>query len=107
MPDLTHFGNLITARLQELDERVHELDHELGEPKTADLDDQSIDLEDDEVLESLGLAAQKEITLLNRAMTRIENGSYGICKKCGDPISKERLEAVLYTQLCKRCAAGD
>ncbi|EEB82532.1 TraR/DksA family transcriptional regulator [Roseobacter sp. GAI101] len=107
MPDLTHFGNLITARLQELDERVHELDHELGEPKTADLDDQSIDLEDDEVLESLGLAAQKEIMLLNRAITRIENGSYGICKKCGDQISKERLEAVLYTQLCKRCAAGD
>ncbi len=103
MHDLTHFENLISARLQELGARVHELDHELGEPKSADLDDQSIDLEDDEVLESLGIAAQREITQLNLAMERIRDGSYGICKKCGGAISEARLEAVLHTPLCKNC----
>ena len=107
MNDLKHFADLITARLRELDSRMHELDHELGTPIPADLDDQSIDLEDDEVLEGLGLAAQKETALLNRAMARIKSGTYGICKKCDAPISKERLEAVLYTQLCKSCAAGN
>ena len=104
MPDLNHFKKLIADRLAELDVRIQEVDHELGEPKSADLNDQAIDLEDDEVLESLGEAAQKEISLLKLAMTRIQNGSYGICAKCEEPISDARLEAVPYAPLCKRCA---
>jgi len=106
MLDLTHYAELISARLQELDVRIHEVDHELGEPKSADLNDQSIDLEDDEVLEGLGMAAQKEIALLNLAMKRINDGRFGICKKCEEPISDARLNALLYAPLCKRCAAG-
>ena len=106
MPDLTHYADLITARLQELDVRMHEVDHELSEPKSADLNEQSIDLEDDEVLEGLGMAAQKEIGLLKLALGRIEDGSFGICKKCEDPISEARLNAVLYAPLCKSCATG-
>ena len=104
MPDLTHYAQLISARLQELDARMQEVDHELGKPKSADMNDQSIDLEDDEVLESLGVAAQNEIALLNLAMARIKDGSYGICKKCEEPISEARLNAVLYAPLCKDCA---
>ena len=104
MPDLTHYAQLISARLQELDARMHKVDHELGEPKSADLNDQSIDLEDDEVLEGLGVAAQKEIALLNLAMGRIKDSSFGICKKCAEPISDAMLNAVLYAPLCKRCA---
>lgn len=104
MPDLTHYAELITARLQELDARIHDLDHELGEPKSADLDDQSIDLEDDEVLERLGVVAQKEMALLELAMGRINDGSFGICKKCEEAISEARLNAVPYALLCKNCA---
>ncbi|MBD3665426.1 TraR/DksA family transcriptional regulator [Sulfitobacter aestuariivivens] len=104
MPDLSHFRKLITDRLEELDVRIHEVDHELGEPKSADLNDQAIDLEDDEVLESLGAAAQKEILLLKLALGRIKDGSYGTCAKCEEPISDARLEAVPYAPLCKRCA---
>ncbi|MBW4960893.1 TraR/DksA family transcriptional regulator [Sulfitobacter sp. CW3] len=106
MLDQSHYARLINARLQELDARMHEVDHELGEPKSADMNEQSIDLEDDEVLEGIGLAAQKEIGLLNLALERIKDGSYGICKKCGEPISEARLAAVLYAPLCKSCATN-
>ena len=106
MPDLHHYAKLITARLQELDVRIHDLDHELGEPKSADMNDQSIDLEDDEVLEGLGVVAQKEIAMLELAMGRIKDGSFGICKKCEEPISEARLNAVLYAPLCKGCATS-
>jgi DnaK suppressor protein len=104
MPDLNHFQKLITDRLVELDVRIHEVDHELGEPKSADLNEQAIDIEDDEVLESLGAAAQKEVALLKTALKRIKDGSYGICQKCEESISEARLEAVPYAPLCKRCA---
>ena len=106
MPDLTHYGKLIADRLKELGARIHEIDDELGEPKSADLNEQAIDLEDDEVLEGLGAVAQKEVSLLQLALGRIADGSYGICQKCAEPISEERLNAVLYAPLCKKCATG-
>lgn len=104
MLDLNRYKKLINARLVELGARMHEIDDELGEPKSADLNDQSIDIEDDEVLEGLGAAAQQEISLLKLALGRIKHGTYGICQQCEEPISEERLEAVLYTPLCKNCA---
>lgn len=106
MPNRDHFKKIIMDRLQELDVRVHDVDHELGAPKSADLNEQAIDIEDDEVLEGLGAAAQKEIALLTLALKRIKDGSYGICRNCEETISDARLEAVPYAPLCKTCAAA-
>lgn len=106
MPDVTDYEKLISLRLTDLGARLHEIDHELSEPKEADLNEQAIDIEDDEVLEGLGQAAQKEVALLRLALGRIKDGSYGFCLKCGDPISEARLDAVLYAPMCKKCATA-
>lgn len=37
------------------------------------------------------------------ALVRIENGTYGICQRCGKPIGKERLEAFPYVEFCIEC----
>lgn len=42
---------------------------------------------------------QKFIKYLDRALERIENKTYGVCKMTGKKISKGRLEAVPHTQL--------
>jgi RNA polymerase-binding transcription factor DksA len=42
---------------------------------------------------------QKYIGYLDRALERIENRTYGICKVTGNAISKERLEAVPHTEI--------
>lgn len=101
-----HYKTIISERLKELGIRMHEIEADLSDPKPADLGEQAIDIEDDEVLEGLGLAAQKEVALLQNALKRIADGSYGICLKCGDPISEERLNAVPYAPLCKRCVGA-
>lgn len=106
MVDQAHFKQVIEARLKELGVRIDEIDAELSHEMDSDLEDQAIDLEDDEVLEGLGNAAEREIGLLNAALKRIADGSYGTCLKCGEPISEARLEAVPYAPLCKNCAAG-
>ena len=41
---------------------------------------------------------QKFIGYLDRALRRIENKTYGICKITGKPIPKKRLEAVPHTE---------
>lgn len=38
------------------------------------------------------------INQLNRALLRIENGTYGVCRATGKPIPKGRLEAVPHTR---------
>lgn len=103
--DLAHFETLINARIAELTAHMQRIEKDLEQPLDADLEDQAIDLEDDEVLEGIGQAHQQELRLLDLALQRIRDGSYGICMKCGDEISPERLNAVLYAQLCRVCAA--
>lgn len=44
---------------------------------------------------------------LDQALERIENGVYGICTDCKQPISKERLEAVPYALKCIKCKANE
>ena len=37
---------------------------------------------------------------IGKALGRLENGSYGICERCGKPIEKARLKALPYANLC-------
>lgn len=41
---------------------------------------------------------------IDEALNRIAAGTYGICKQCGEPIPRARLEVVPYAQLCMKCA---
>ena len=40
---------------------------------------------------------------IDRALTRIEEGTFGICERCEEEISPKRLEARPVTTLCIRC----
>ena len=103
--DITERQEQIIARIKELTAQMQKISDDLDQPLPADLEDQAIDLEDDEVLSSLGRANSDEVRLLNEALKRIADGSYGICAKCGDAISPARLDAVPYAMLCRECAA--
>jgi DnaK suppressor protein len=41
---------------------------------------------------------------VNRALKKMELGTYGDCERCGNPISIERLEALPWAILCIDCA---
>lgn len=43
------------------------------------------------------------LTAIESALRRIEDGKYGICGRCGKPISEERLEAIPYADRCIDC----
>lgn len=40
------------------------------------------------------------------ALHSIEEGDYGICRRCEEPISDARLSALPWTHLCLECAGG-
>lgn len=52
------------------------------------------------------LFAQREgdyLELLNEAIERIENGTFGICRVCGGQVGRARLEAVPTATQCIEC----
>ena len=44
---------------------------------------------------------------IEAAIRRVEDGSYGRCKNCGEQIPKTRLDAVPYAADCVRCASQE
>jgi len=49
-------------------------------------------------------AAQHALAAIDAARDRLENGTYGICESCHQPIAEERLLALPSTRFCIRHA---
>ena len=44
-----------------------------------------------------------KIGQIDDALTRLDDGSYGVCVSCEMEIAEERLEAMPFTRLCRDC----
>jgi DnaK suppressor protein len=81
----------------------------LTEESSFDTDDlpDEIDLASSEYTQSMIFRLRDRekflLTKIDKALTRIENGSFGVCEKCEEEISMKRLEARPVTTLCIRC----
>lgn len=50
------------------------------------------------------LAREREtLVQIERALAHIDDGSYGVCDSCGNPVGKNRLMAVPHATLCMSC----
>jgi len=71
-----------------------------------DLPDE-MDLASSEALQSFEFRLRgrekAHLTKLTLALRKIDDGSFGTCVECDEPINKKRLEARPETQLCIRC----
>ncbi|TCU13324.1 TraR/DksA family transcriptional regulator [Rhizobium sullae] len=97
------FEKILRGRLQDLNRRLHLVDSDLGRRKDADDEDRAVELENNDVLEGFGRAGQEEVRAIHAALQRLESGTFGICVKCGAPISEARLEAVPFAVKCQSC----
>ncbi|MCP4432584.1 MAG: TraR/DksA family transcriptional regulator [Gammaproteobacteria bacterium] len=95
---------LINLR-REVTQRMRSIDRDIRhEDLSADWNEQATERENDEVLESLGNAADRELTHINAALERIENDTYFFCEDCGSGIPAARLELLPFSTLCISCA---
>ena len=57
-----------------------------------------------DLLEDTGLTVadirQQELTAMDEATGRLEQGTYGICEKCGREIPEERLRVMPFARYC-------
>jgi RNA polymerase-binding protein DksA len=53
---------------------------------------------------ALATTLREQLADVDRALERLDRGTYGRCANCGEPISEERLAAMPATSHCIRCA---
>ncbi len=47
-----------------------------------------------------------QLAAVEHALSKFEQGTYGLCDNCGQPIDPARLEALPQASLCLNCKAG-
>ena len=107
MVDLDKAKQRLLDLKQEYQTRVHKIQHDMQNPDTdmtQDWDDQAVINEQNDVRKNLLVEAQQNLELVNNALLRIENGTYGICAVSGEEIEPERLEAVPFATTCMKHA---
>lgn len=72
-----------------------------------DLADIASDDIDRKMIEAIGSQELKRLKLIDSALTRIKQGKYGLCVKCGKRIPQDRLEAIPYALMCIECKSEE
>ncbi len=68
----------------------------------ADLEDID-DVQDNDAVFEVVNNASATLEQIERALAMIEEGTYGICEECGEPIPLERLKALPFATQCVKC----
>ena len=104
--DLKRFKGILETKRAALVANAQAMTAENMTLDTNDLPDE-MDLAASENLQSFQFRLRgREKTFLekiDRALQKIENGEFGTCEECSEPISVKRLEARPETTLCIRC----
>ena len=104
---------LMAKRLEILKEIEGSLGQSLTEDQqrrlesARDVGDQALMDLDRELGISLMEMRNRRRQAIDEALTRLTEGTYGICAECGIEISERRLEAVPFAKLCVECQSRE
>jgi DnaK suppressor protein len=104
--DLNKFKKKLEESRQQLLQSARKT---LAEETILDTDDlpDEIDLASSEYAQSMVFRLRDRekylLAKIEKALERIDDGSFGICESCGEAINVKRLEARPVTTLCIRC----
>ena len=102
----------LRARLRgDLDQLTDEALHRNGAESSGNLSNMPLHMADvgtenyDQEFD-LGLIENQQVTLdqIHDALARVDDGTFGLCVECSEPIAKPRLQAIPYTPHCIECA---
>ncbi len=98
--------NLIAMRkalLKEIDISIKEGSSKDTTEPSGDIYDISSNERDRELSYMLGDRERNKLREIDNAISKIDDGTYGICDECGETISKKRLSVIPYSNLCIAC----
>ena len=109
--EIKKFKALLLEKLTEILGNVTSMETEALRRDRSDLSNMPIHMADlgtdsYEIDNIIGLvdSERKILVEVNDALSRIEDGTYGICEGRGEPIGKPRLKAIPWARYCVACA---
>jgi DnaK suppressor protein len=98
---------------QKLEDKYRQLVEEVGknvlygkgpeDDSIKDLGDQATSAYNREFLFELGNGDRRLLKEVVSALQKIDEGGFGDCERCGEPISEKRLEALPFARYCIEC----
>jgi DnaK suppressor protein len=104
--DKNEYKKLLLERKKEILKIIKNLENELKDINNCDIKEDidfascSTNNENNYLIYKQQLQELKEIEI---ALKSIENGTYGICKMCEEPIDTERLKIKPFAKYCVNC----
>ena len=71
----------------------------------GDIYDLASDERERELSLTLGDRERRKLADIDLALERIQEGTYGVCEECGEPVGEKRLEVLPFTRVCVDCQA--
>jgi len=109
--DVKKFQTLLLEKRNDVLNSVNCMENESLKKPKSDLSSipvhmADIGTDDYELQNTIGLmdSERKILMEMDDALRRIRDGTFGICEGDGEPIKKERLEAIPWTRYCVDCA---
>jgi RNA polymerase-binding transcription factor DksA len=94
----------LEARLAQLQERLANIKKDVTREHSGDSAEQAQERENDEVVDAIGNETAQSIRVIQAALGRIADGTYGQCVACGEDIGEARLAAIPEATRCVNCA---
>jgi DnaK suppressor protein len=83
--------------------KTRSAEEETSEELTQDIADKAVSSYTREFLYSLTDGERSTLLQIDDAIARIDDGSYGFCINCGQPMAEKRLTAVPWAPYCVDC----
>ncbi len=97
----------LKARRSELYKRLgielRDLGKGNGSSQSGDSADAAFDSSGEELSSRLAELEVRELRMIERALAKLKNGTYGSCELCKSKIPVARLDALPYSTMCIRC----
>ena len=100
-----HYKDLLKQLSEKLNRRISTSTSNLQSNRQAG--EEAADVGGDDFIRETGIAIMADdsakLRLIAQALRQMENGTYGICQDCGNPIGEGRLEVKPYARFCIDC----
>ena len=102
--DLQHHKDALVKKRSEIltTGGIKPLQNEVNS-RQGDLADQANGTNEVHIQLKLKQTDAKILQAIEEALARVDKGTYGVCRDCGEAIASARLESIPWTRVCKTC----
>ena len=104
--ELNYFKEILESRKEQIQKNISSVNSELNQLNSLELNDEGdhASVNNNSMVESAIVQQQaQELEEIEKALSKIANGEYGICEMCEDDIGFQRLKVKPHAVYCIDC----